>query len=173
MGKLWKIYGSVKVSDHGDVFSVRNKKRVGWLSPDGYVKVGVSINGTRKTWSLHRLVVFLFGDYDEVLEVNHKDGIKTNNALGNLEMVDHSANVQHAWDNNLMFHTEEGKERIRQASIISVRCINTGEVFDSMTKAAQFYGISKGGITAFLSGRSKSAGKCKITGEKIKWEKIK
>lgn len=171
MEKLWKNYGSVKVSNYGDVISKRLKREVGWKNSDGYSKVSSIVKGKRITWSVHRLVYYLFGsDYNIDLEVNHKDGIKSNNAIFNLEMVTHAENIKHAWDNNLMRHTKKGLENIRQASIKGVVCIQTEEVFKSMTDAAKQYSISKSAISANIKGNQLSAGKHKQNKRKLTWK---
>src|SRR5690625_5243285 len=72
----------------------------------GYLTVHL-YNGSRKNIKLHyihRLVAQEFlGDSDET--VNHKDGVKTNNNVDNLEWVSHSKNIKHAYKKGLMKRT--------------------------------------------------------------------
>ena len=52
----------------------------------GYVQVHLSNNGDRRTYQLHRVVAKSFVENPENKpEINHKDGIKTNNRADNLE----------------------------------------------------------------------------------------
>ena len=51
----------------------------------------------------------------------------------------------------------------------SVVCLNTCEVFYSLTKASIKYNISCGNISNVCKGRNKSAGRHPITGQKLAW----
>ena len=64
------------------------------IKRDGYVTYHLCRNGTRKDARAHRLVWEAFnGPIAHGLEINHKNGIKTDNRLVNLEVVSRSENV--------------------------------------------------------------------------------
>lgn len=64
----------------------------------GYPRVKLSKDAKTKTGYLHRVVAEAFIDPVEGKnEVNHKDGIKTNNLPENLEWCSRKENIQHAY----------------------------------------------------------------------------
>lgn len=68
----------------------------------GYLKVNLWVRGRSYTRTMHVLIALTFlGPRPTKLTVNHKDGVKHNNALGNLEYVTHSENARHAYATGL------------------------------------------------------------------------
>jgi hypothetical protein len=67
----------------------------------GYFIVTLSKNGVTRSYRLHRLVALaFFGESN--LPINHKNGVKTDNRIENLEYVTPSENSQHAWNTGLI-----------------------------------------------------------------------
>lgn len=94
--------GYYQISNFGRVKSFKkwnnkNQSRIlKGYSKNGYPVVSLNTN-PRKEYYVHRLVAKCFlGDHRN-MEVNHKDGDRTNNALDNLEWVTHSGNIIHAY----------------------------------------------------------------------------
>ena len=94
------FYGLYEVSDTGDI----RRKRAGHsknLSPatnkSGYMHVCLSHKCNLTFKYGHQLVAEAFlGECPPGKEVNHKDGNKANNCVGNLEYVTRRENIQHA-----------------------------------------------------------------------------
>lgn len=88
----------IDVSSHGRVRrNSSNSLLTGSVSDDGYRLVEISQRGDCTTISIHRLVALTFLDNPENLpEVNHKDGDKSNNCVWNLEWCDRTYNQNHA-----------------------------------------------------------------------------
>ena len=77
---------------------------------------------------VHRLMVEAFlGPLDgHRMEVNHKNGVKADNRLENLERVSHRRNCQHAYDTGLnkrLNHRGEksGSSKLTEAQVLEVR----------------------------------------------------
>lgn len=97
---------------NGLVFNTRTKA-IKKSSKDykGYMRIRLTDGRARgATKKIHRLVAMAFiQDYSESLQVNHKNCIKHDNRLDNLEMCTQSQNTKHAWDNGRMKLTRQNE----------------------------------------------------------------
>ena len=109
MNEIWKVikeYPNYMISNYGNIKSL-NYKRTGKeqilkqsINGRGYCYVNVSIKNKYKNISIHREVAKAFIPTDNVkMDINHKDGNKTNNYVDNLEWCTRSYNIQHAYNN--------------------------------------------------------------------------
>lgn len=100
--------GCFQISNLGNAYSFRGalfksaRNRKPWVTTGGYLCTDIIINEDRFTRKVHRLVAEAFlPNPKNYRVVNHMDGNKLNNCVGNLEWCDHSHNNQHAWDTGL------------------------------------------------------------------------
>lgn len=64
-----------------------------------YMKINLSLNNKSKSYKVHRLVAIAFIENpDNKIQVNHKNWIKHDNLLDNLEWCTRSENMKHAWN---------------------------------------------------------------------------
>ena len=76
-----------------------NKK----LESNGYYRVNLNKEGLSKNFSVHRLVAIAFIENSKNKpQVNHINGIKTDNFFENLEWTTISENTKHAYENKLI-----------------------------------------------------------------------
>jgi hypothetical protein len=71
---------------------LRQTKDARW----GYMRVVLRLNGRHLNKLTHVLVGLAFLGPRNGLEINHRDGCKSNNAVGNLEYVTRKQNLDHA-----------------------------------------------------------------------------
>lgn len=90
------------IRSNGTVQSWPAREMKCYPNSSGYLIVRLSKPGTRGLARVHRLVAEAFLPSAHTTEtVNHKDGVKTNNEIGNLEWATRSENTRHAIANGL------------------------------------------------------------------------
>lgn len=87
-----------EVSSYGNIREKETRKiKKQYVLKNGYAVVSFYENGKQRNLYVHRLVASSFlGASKGKLEINHKDGVKTNNNISNLEWVTHSENQIHS-----------------------------------------------------------------------------
>lgn len=151
MEKVLTLYGAdISVYDDGSVWihrGSRNKRRFGHTTDKGYKAVIIRDNGMERTVFVHRLVALAFvPNPDNKPQVNHKDGNKQNNTPENLEWVTLEENMRHRAEVLGSYHKHP------------VMCIETKEVFDSVSGASKAKGVARASI--IRSAKMKHKPKC-------------
>ena len=79
--------GEVRRVDTGNILK-------GYIGADGYRRVGLTVSGKSKPFLLHRLIATAFiPNPNNYPCVNHKDEIKSNNSIDNLEWCTYKYNL--------------------------------------------------------------------------------
>lgn len=123
---------------------------------NGYVCVALYNPNNKETRQeyLHRLVGKAFIPNPKKLRcMNHKDGNKMNNTLSNLEWCNKSHNNRHAYRTGLRKSGRGGGHNT------PIKCVETGEIFASITQASEECAIGRSAIQECLSGRNKTCAK--------------
>lgn len=106
-------FSSYYVTSLGGVYSMASGKFLSQHFNYGYLRVALySDSGEKKTYRVHRLVAMAYfpkSSWGEV--VNHKDGKRDNNALGNVEWTTQSENVIHAYLTGLVKNKRRDSQR--------------------------------------------------------------
>lgn len=152
--EVWKVHNEIgyEVSNLGRV----KGKDVDFLKffddGHGYLKTRIKNKGRR----LHRLVWETFcGPIPDDLWINHKNGIKSDSKLLNLEITTPAENTQHAFRTGLITRKENGE--FHQAKLTLFEVIEIRKLLESgggNTEIAQRFNISHGAISAIKSGYS-------------------
>ena len=158
--------GLYEVSDLGRVKSLGNNKtrKDKILKPVnstcGYLQVSLCKDGHMKQTLVHRLVAEAFiPNPNNLATVNHKDEVKTNNTVGNLEWMSQKDN------NNYGTHNKRVAEaRLNHPAFskkVQMFDKSTGELlatFPSTREAERVTGINNSSISQCCNGKLKSAG---------------
>lgn len=109
-----------------------------------------NING--KQYRVHRLIAELFiPNPNNLPQVNHKNGIKTDNSVDNLEWVSAKDNIKHAWENGLS-HKRFGKDNDKTKAIVQYDLKgNIIKIWDDPNEIEKKLGFKKSSIQRSIS----------------------
>lgn len=127
----------------------------------GYYTANFQVNKIHVAVNIHRLIAEAFIPNPEgKLTVNHKDGVKTNIAISNLEWATHSENTNHAFKTGLQKPTcISGADNSKSKPVIQTN--EAGNVlnrFVNAREAERKTNITNTNICCCCLGKRKSAG---------------
>lgn len=127
--EVWRnVAGFESYYEVSDAGNVRRKGKGGIMKPgthrDGYKTVVLSISCKSYPRKVHRLVATAFIENPKKKEqVNHINGIKSDNRLVNLEWATRSENTIHAYKTGLIKHAKISKLSESAARDIKLNCV--------------------------------------------------
>lgn len=145
------------VSDLGDVLRVNPVRRLKpWRSGNGYRYVTIRKDGKETKLAVHRMVAFAFlgppRGNGEMIVVNHKDGNRDNNTVGNLEYMTRAENLDHAMRSGLWGKGAKKKRKLTEEQVVALR----RESAEGETNAVlgKRYGVHPGTISTIVLGKT-------------------
>lgn len=148
--EIWKdikgFENLYQISNYGNIRSLDKKARCKngyriskgkilktYISNKGYKRINLLKNRKIKTFPIHRLVALAFLDNPNNKEqVNHINGIKTDNRVENLEWVTCKENIKHSIRSGLTNYQYKNKKLI--------------VIFDSIKQASEMLNIDRNKI---------------------------
>jgi hypothetical protein len=164
--KQIKDFSNYYVSKCGKVYSNKRKKILKFsLSHNKYYIISLYKNSKYYTKRVNRLVAETFiPNLENKPEVNHINGIKTDNRIENLEWVTKSENVKHAFKIGLKispkyWKNKKGKLHHSSKKINQLdKMGNFIKCWDCISEVERKINIKRKNISNCLNGWSKSAG---------------
>lgn len=169
--EIWKeipgFNGWYEASNLGRIRSYRSKcksdKRInkpkiikGNKHPLGYIRVKLKNNSSRTGYLIHRLVAETFiPNPQKKPQINHKNGIKDDNRVSNLEWVTPQENVDHAIDNGFIDHSKQYGEKGNNAQLTKKQVLQIRSVYDqgwaTQTELSKAYNISQKHVSRIVN----------------------
>jgi hypothetical protein len=126
---------------------------------DGYITFHLCKDGERKDPLAHRLVWEAFnGPIPEEVEINHKNGIRSDNRLENLELLTRSENMKHKFrvlkcpaPNNPNPGSKNGCAKLTEENIPTIFAMSRSGMYQY--EIAKRFGVSQRAIGRILLGQ--------------------
>lgn len=161
------------LSKRGKVFKIKKLQ----INNTGYYQIKLCKNYSTKNFLVHRLVVSHFiGDFSEIQNsTNHKNSIRTDNRVENLEICSYAYNNKYAYDygnKKPIFLIGE----INPVSISVVRLDLEGKYIDefvNLKTAAKFIGLNNTNLRLYTKGKKLVSNKGYIFMKKSEYDNDK
>lgn len=154
--------GLYAVSNHGRVMRTKDSRHMGKGAINtarirsGYWAVTLFSHGSRKSFSVHRLVARAFLGEPTARTVNHIDGNKLNNHADNLEYATYTENMRHAFKTGLYGNRKGENNNMSKLTRDQVDEIRYRYETENITQSelAKQYGMGSRGISDIITGRN-------------------
>lgn len=151
LGRVKSLERFVYFNDTGR--TVKERILATRLNKSGYSISALCKGNKMEGKAVHRLVMLVFVG-DSELEVNHINGVKTDNRLENLEYCTRSENNQHAYDTGLRKANKGEDNGLAKLTTADAERIKYGHKDINQSAIAKMYGVDKALISRIRLGKS-------------------
>ena len=142
-----KDFENYTIDENGIIYNNKEHAISRWKDNVGYLQVKLRKDGKWYYKRVHRLVAEIFiSNPDNLPQVNHIDGNKTNNTISNLEWTNNKQNTQHGYDNDL-YHSKKRSIKIEVYDKITHELLYT---FKSIRETAERLNINRKTLSRIL-----------------------
>ena len=129
------------------------------LNKHGYAYINLCLNGKPKSITVHRLVAEAFiPNPENKPQVNHKDEVKTNNSVENLEWCDSAYNANYGTRIQRCIQNHKYPKLGNHPRAKVVFCEELNKTFDCAKSAQEELGIDRSCVGKACKGKQKTAG---------------
>ena len=154
--------GLYEISSDGTIWSLNfnhhgERKPLKHLNSNGYSVVFLHKDGTQKLWRVHRLLGIAFLDNPRNKpQINHKNGVKTDNRLENLEWCTSSENHTHAYrvlgrKHNTQIGERHWNHKLTEQQVLEILSLRGQH---TQTQLGRMFGVAQTTIATIQSGKS-------------------
>ncbi|MCT3693486.1 HNH endonuclease [Elizabethkingia anophelis] len=124
---------------------------------DGYKVICMSVNGIRYVKYIHRLVAESFIPNDKnKSQINHINGVKSDNRVENLAWCTQSENIAHAYKNGLNISrkgSKSGRSKLNEKIVSEIRLKAANRYRGQVSELANEYGVTVSIISMIISNK--------------------
>ncbi len=162
LGKIKSLSRNL-TSKNNSYRKTKEKIITGTINKFGYLYIELSNKGVSKKYYIHKLIAihFIKNEYNKPF-VNHKNGIKLDNSINNLEWCTASENILHSYRVLNRVHSQPAKGKFGWLNKGSIAVIqydlndNIVNIFGSISEANRKTGINN--IWLAINNKLKKAG---------------